>query len=59
MGVSPFKLVYNMEANISLPLDLSTWKLQTLVEGNTFYNGLEKRILYLTQLEEEREEMVY
>ena len=40
-----------------LPLQLAACKLKTVIE-DVFKDGLEKRILYLTKLQEEREEMV-
>ena len=53
-----FELVYGVESNLPLPLELATCKLKTAIEDDVFQDGLEKRILYLTKLQEEREEMV-
>ena len=58
IGISPFELVYRMEASLSLPLELATSKLRVVIEDDIYRDGLEKRILYLTKLEEERMEIV-
>ena len=58
IGISPFELVYGTEANLPLPLELATNKLRTMIEDDIYKDGLEKRILYLSKLEEEREEIV-
>ena len=57
IGVSPFKLVYGMEASLPLPLELATSKLRTVIEDDIYKDGLEKRMLYLSKLEEERVEI--
>ena len=58
IGISPFELVYGVEANFPMPLELATCKLKTMIEEDVFKDGLEKRILHLTRLQEERDEMV-
>ena len=58
IGISPFELVYGTEANLPLPLELATSKLRTVIEDDVYKDGLEKRILYLSKLEEERMEIV-
>ena len=58
IGISPFELVYGTEANLPLPLELATSKLRAVIEDDIYRDGLEKRILYLTKLEEERVEIV-
>ena len=58
IGISPFELVYGVEAVLPLPLELATCKLKTTIEDGVFKEGLEKRILYLTKLQEERADMV-
>ena len=58
IGISPFELVYGTEANLPLPLELATRKLRIVIEDDIYRDGLEKRILYLRKLEEEREEIV-
>lgn len=58
IGVSPFELVYGTEESLPLPLELASSKLRTVVEDDIYKDGLEKRILYLSKLEEEREEIV-
>ncbi|XP_057832527.2 uncharacterized protein LOC131043345 [Cryptomeria japonica] len=56
--MAPFELVYGIGAKISLPLELSAAKLQTVIEDAFFQNALEKRVMSLMKLEEEREMLV-
>ncbi|XP_059066727.1 uncharacterized protein LOC131857950 [Cryptomeria japonica] len=58
IGMASFELVYGIGMKLSLPLELSTAKLQTIVEESFFQNALEKRVMYLMKLEEEREMLV-
>lgn len=48
IGISPFELVYGVEANFPLPLELAACKLKTVIEEDVFKDGLKKKILYLT-----------
>lgn len=48
-----FELVYGVEAQLSLPLELATIKLQKVIEDQTFFDGLDKRIMYLSKIQEE------
>ena len=58
IGISSFELVYGMEASHALPLELATRKLRIVIENDIYKHGVEKRILYLRKLEEEREEII-
>ncbi|XP_057819279.1 uncharacterized protein LOC131032351 [Cryptomeria japonica] len=58
IGMEPFELVYGIRAQLALPLELVASKLQTMIEDQFFKDSIEKRIMYLTKLEEEREELV-
>ncbi|XP_059065757.1 uncharacterized protein LOC131857346 [Cryptomeria japonica] len=58
ISMSPFELVYGVGAQLSLPLELAASKLQTVIEDTYFQNALEKRIMYLIKIEEEREKLV-
>ena len=58
IGMSPFELVYAIDSQVSLPLNLANSKLQTTIEDFLFQSSLEKRIMYLTKIEEERDKMV-
>ena len=58
IGISPFELVYGTEANLPLPLELAIRKLRTVIEDDVYKDGIEKRILYLSKLEEETVEIV-
>ena len=58
ISMSPFELVYGINAQVSLSLNLAAVKLQTIIEDAYFQSSLEKRIMYLIKLEEERNKMV-
>ncbi|XP_059065844.1 uncharacterized protein LOC131857379 [Cryptomeria japonica] len=58
IGMTPIELVYGIDTKLSLPLELLAAKLQTVVEDSFFQNALEKRVMYLMKLEEEREMLV-
>lgn len=58
IGMTPFELVYGVEAELLLPLELATLNLQKAIEGEIFQSSIEKRILYLYKIEEERRELV-
>ena len=54
IGMTPFGLVYGVEAQLSLPLELPTLNLQKVIEDEMFQSSIEKRILHLQKIEEER-----
>ena len=56
--MAPFELVYGIGAQVSLPLESSTAKLQSAIEDQFFKDSLEKRIMYLHKLENERSKLV-
>ena len=58
IGMTPFELVYRVEAQLSLPLELATLNLQKEIEDEMFQSSIEKRVLYLQKIEEERRELV-
>lgn len=58
IGMTPFKLVYGIGAQLSLPLELSASKLEKVIEDQYFQDSLEKRVIYLTKVDEEISEMV-
>lgn len=58
IGMAPFELVYGIGAQISLPLELFSTKLQLVIEDQFLKNSLEKRIMYLHKLENERNKLV-
>ena len=47
IGMTPFELVYRVEAQLSLPLELATLNLQKAIEDGMFHTPIGKRILYL------------
>ncbi|XP_059066678.1 uncharacterized protein LOC131857909 [Cryptomeria japonica] len=57
IGMEPYELVYGIGVMVSLPLELATMRLQTIIE-DSLQNTLEKRVMYLMKLEEEREMLV-
>ena len=58
IGMAPFELAYGIGAQVSLPLELSATKLQSVIEDQCFKDSLEKRIMYLHKLENERNKLV-
>ncbi|XP_059075129.1 uncharacterized protein LOC131875119 [Cryptomeria japonica] len=58
IGMSPLQLLYGMNAKIPITLDLPTLKLAKAIEDETFENALDKRIMFLSQLEEQRTQVV-
>ena len=55
IGLSPFEILYGTEPALPLPLELSALKLQNVIENYEFKDAVEKWMLYLTKLEEERD----
>ena len=49
--------MYGVESSLPLPLELSICKLQQATEDPIFQSGLEKCIMNLTKLDEEREKL--
>ncbi|XP_057851251.2 uncharacterized protein LOC131061532 [Cryptomeria japonica] len=58
IGMSPFELVYGVGAQVALPLELVATKLQTIIEDAYFESSLEKRVMHLTRIDEERDKLV-
>lgn len=58
IGMAPFELVYGIRAQVALPLELAASRLQTVIEDQLFRDFIEKQIMCLTKLEEEREELI-
>lgn len=58
IGMMSFEFVYGVEAKLSLPLKLSAARFQKVIEDEFFQSALEKRIMYLSKNEEERQELV-
>lgn len=58
IGMTPYELVYGVEAQLSLPLELQTLNLQKVIEDGVFQSLIKNRILYLQKIEEERMELV-
>lgn len=58
IGMSPFELVYVVGTQVALPLELVATKLQTVIGDIYFQSSLEKRIMHLTKIDEERDKLV-
>lgn len=56
--MSPFHLLYGINAEIPITLELPALKLAKAIEDQTYENALDKRIMYLSQLEEQRTQVV-
>jgi len=56
--LSPSKIHYGTEEVFLVPIELFSLKLHNAIENHEFKDALEKRILYLTKLEEEKEVVV-
>ena len=52
--MSPFQLLYGLNAEIPITLELPALKLAKAIEDETFDNSVDKRIMYLSELEENR-----
>ncbi|XP_059076958.1 uncharacterized protein LOC131876157 [Cryptomeria japonica] len=57
IGMAPYDLVYGIGAKVSLPLELAAARLQTVIE-DSLQDALEKRVMNLMKLDEEREMLV-
>ncbi|XP_059070497.1 uncharacterized protein LOC131860140 [Cryptomeria japonica] len=58
IGMSPFQLIYGINAEIPVTLELPALKLAKAIKDQTFENALDKRIMYLSQMEEQRTQVV-
>ncbi|XP_059077873.1 uncharacterized protein LOC131876476 [Cryptomeria japonica] len=56
--MSPFELVYGVGAQVALPLELAATKLKTVIKDAYFQDSLEKRIMHLMRIDEERDKLV-
>lgn len=50
--------MYGVGVQLSLPLELAVSKLQTIVEDAYFQDSIEKRIMHLMKIEEERDKLI-
>ncbi|XP_059076512.1 uncharacterized protein LOC131875838 [Cryptomeria japonica] len=53
-----FELLYGINAEILITLELRALKLSKAIEDQTYENALDKRVMYLSQLEEQRTQAV-
>ncbi|KAH9302100.1 hypothetical protein KI387_013683, partial [Taxus chinensis] len=51
--MSPFQLLYGTDAQIPITLELPTLRLAQAVDDECFTNALDKRIMFLSKLEEQ------
>lgn len=57
-GMSPFQILYGLNAEIPITMELPTLKLAKAIEDETYQDSLDKWIMFLSQLEETRAEVV-
>ncbi|KAH9307098.1 hypothetical protein KI387_011502, partial [Taxus chinensis] len=58
IGMSPFQLLYGVEAEIPLMIKMPTLKLLQAIEDGQYKDSIDKRILFLEKLEENRLQVV-
>ncbi|KAH9301068.1 hypothetical protein KI387_012651, partial [Taxus chinensis] len=56
--MSPFQVLYGTDAELPISAEIPALRLARAIEDETFQNSLEKRIMYLTELEEKRVRVV-
>ncbi|KAH9315745.1 hypothetical protein KI387_024372, partial [Taxus chinensis] len=54
LGMSPFQVLYGIDAELPISAELPALRLARAIEDETFQSSLEKRIMYLAELEEKR-----
>ncbi|KAH9318128.1 hypothetical protein KI387_019897, partial [Taxus chinensis] len=57
IGMSPFQVVYGVEAQLPVTVELPALHLMKAIEDTSFSDALDKRIMYLHKLNEERLEV--
>lgn len=58
IGMSPFQLLYGLNADILITLEFPALKLAKAIEDDTFDNLVDKCIMYLSELEEKHAQVV-
>ncbi|KAH9298721.1 hypothetical protein KI387_030403, partial [Taxus chinensis] len=58
IGMSPFQLMYGFEVDIPLTIEMPALKLLQEIEDGQYKDSLDKRILFLVKLEENRFQVV-
>ena len=58
IGMSPFQLLYGLNADIPITSKFLALKLANAVEDGAFESFLDKRIMFLQQLEEQRTQVM-
>ncbi|XP_059067553.1 uncharacterized protein LOC131858352 [Cryptomeria japonica] len=58
IGMFTFELVYGVGSQVELLLELAATKLQIVIEDTYFQSSLEKKIMHLTNIDEERDRLV-
>ncbi|KAH9316571.1 hypothetical protein KI387_025198, partial [Taxus chinensis] len=54
IGMSPFQVVYGVEAQLPVIVELPALYLMKAIEDTSFNDSLDKRIMYLHKLNEDR-----
>ncbi|KAH9331379.1 hypothetical protein KI387_003487, partial [Taxus chinensis] len=57
IGMSPFQVVYGVEAQLLVTMELPALHLMKAIEDTSFNDALDKRIMYLHKLNEDRLEV--
>ncbi|KAH9302229.1 hypothetical protein KI387_013812, partial [Taxus chinensis] len=57
IGMSPFQIVYGVEAQLPVIVELPALHLMKAIEDTSFSDALDKRIMYLHKLNEDRLEV--
>lgn len=58
IGMSSFQLLYGLDAKIPITLELPPLKLARAIEHETYPNCMDKKIMFLNQLEEQCAQVV-
>ncbi|KAH9320027.1 hypothetical protein KI387_021796, partial [Taxus chinensis] len=58
LGMSPFQVLYGINTELPISTELPALHLAQAIKDETFQNSLEKRVMYLTELEEKRVKVV-
>ncbi|XP_059073760.1 uncharacterized protein LOC131874411 [Cryptomeria japonica] len=58
IGMSPFQLLYGLNVESPITMELPALKLAKVIEDETYQDSLDKRIIFLSHLEETRAEAV-
>lgn len=58
IGMSPFQVLYGIDAKIPISIEFLALQLAKAIGDENFQSSIEKRIMYLARLQEERSKVV-